>query len=146
METDKQKMSDSLRDYLNRPVETRFIDSNEALPDELPPLRYADDDAADWIKLEDSFSFLYGGKCAYVSQYVRTCIFGITGSVVLIVPLRDLMQFAAGMPNDGAVDLTVQCAVPRMEMLSAFDGAEHGALFWRKSVCLCDDSSIHVCR
>ena len=146
METDKQKMSDSLRDYLDRPVETRFVDPNEALPDELPPLQYADDDASDWIKLEDSFSFLYGGKCAYVSQYVRTCIFGITGSVVLIVRLRDLMQFAAGMPNDGAVDLTVQCAVPRMEMLSAFDGAEHGALFWRKSVCLCDDSSIHVCR
>ena len=34
---------------------------------------------------------------------------------------RDLMQFPACMPNDGAIDLTVQCAVPRGDMISAFD-------------------------
>ncbi|VDB83012.1 unnamed protein product [Peniophora sp. CBMAI 1063] len=113
MESDKQKMSDALRADLERPLETRFIDPNESLPDELPPLRYADDDASDWIKLDESFNFLYGGKCAYVS--------------------RDLMQFPAGMPNDGAVELTLQRSVSRGDMLSAFDGAENGIGFWRKS-------------
>lgn len=68
METDKLKMSETLRENLNKPVETRFIDPNEVLPDELPPLQYADDDASDWLKVDDSFSFLYGGKCAYVSR------------------------------------------------------------------------------
>lgn len=68
METDKQRMSDALNENLVKPFETRFIDPNEALPEELPPLQYADDDASDWIKLDDSFSFLYGGKCSYVSR------------------------------------------------------------------------------
>ena len=68
METDKQKISEALREDLQKPLDSRFIDPDETLPEELPSLQYADDDASDWLKLEDSFSFLYGGKCAYVSR------------------------------------------------------------------------------
>ena len=77
METDKQKMSDALREDLDKPLEARFIDPNEAVVEELPPLKYADDDASDWIKLDDSFSFLYGGKCSYVSRCVP--LYGSSG-------------------------------------------------------------------
>ena len=45
METDKLKMSEALQGYLDKPLETRFVDPDETLPEELPPLKYADDDA-----------------------------------------------------------------------------------------------------
>jgi len=113
-ETDKNRMAEDLRTTLGKSADELFLDpSSLGEPGTMPPLRYADEDTSDWIKLDESVLFVYGGKCSYVS--------------------RELMQFPVGMPNDGAVDLVVQRPVSRGYMITAMNGAENGKGFWHES-------------
>ncbi|KAI0035091.1 ATP-NAD kinase-like domain-containing protein [Vararia minispora EC-137] len=114
-DSDKHKMANDLREQLTKSPDELFLSDlgPEVEDSSLPALLYADEDDSEWTKIEEAVSYFYGGKCAYVS--------------------RDLMQFPVCMPNDGAVDLAIQRKLPRGEMVTAMDSAEHGRLYWRES-------------
>ncbi|PCH38047.1 hypothetical protein WOLCODRAFT_23046 [Wolfiporia cocos MD-104 SS10] len=72
------------------------------------PLSAPDSDG--WVTFERPLSYVYAGKCPYVSV--------------------DLLQFPVALANDGLIDVVAQEITRRKLMLDAMDGSEYGRQYW----------------
>ncbi|KAK7014844.1 DAGKc domain-containing protein [Favolaschia claudopus] len=116
VELDKNKMFDDFQQCRTKAVDCNVAQSeippqSANVETALPPLKYSMTDEEGWTVLDEPILYVYAGTGPYVG--------------------RDLMTFPVSLPNDGLIDIAVQLASSRSDVLAAAPGGPKGEHFWR---------------